>query len=185
MTTVGPGRVGPCRVDFCSEWQKLCHIWVKQVQLNTFCSIHHASKMLSFWVRAALKFCKWNSSTTTWDKALLRARFASLRFARNVVVDEFHLQNLKIALTRKLSILEACCIEQKVFGCTCFTHIWYNFCHPEQKSTRPDPTRPSRFWAAYYSKTMSFREKNYETKNIGLYHKSYVLKFGGVPLCSL
>ena len=44
-------------------------------------------------------------------------------FPQCIVVDEFHLQNLKIALTRKLSILEACCIEQKVFGCTCFTHI--------------------------------------------------------------
>ena len=114
-----------------------------------------------------------------------KAKRARKRALSHVVVDEFHLQNLKVAITRKLSILEACCIEQNVFVCTCFTHIWYNFCHPEQKSTRPDPTRPSRFWAAYYSKTMSFREKNYETKNIGLYHKSYVLKFGGVPLCSL
>ena len=77
------GRAGPGRVDFCSGWQKLYHIWVKQVQPNTFCSIQHASKMLSFRVRAILRFCKWNSSTTTWDKALLRARFASLRFARN------------------------------------------------------------------------------------------------------
>ena len=82
---VGPGRVGSGRVGsiFFSKWQKLYHIWVKQVQPNTFCSIQHASKMLSFRVRAILRFCKWNSSTTTWDKALLRARFASLRFARN------------------------------------------------------------------------------------------------------
>ena len=72
------------------------------------------------------------------------AKRARKRALSHVVVDEFHLQNLKVALTRKLSILEACCIEQKVFGCTCFTHIWYNFCHFEKKfdPTRPDPARP-------------------------------------------
>ena len=80
---------------------------------------------------------------------LLRAKRSEAKRARkralsHVVVDEFHLQNLKIALTQKLSILEACCIEQKVFGCTCFTHIWHYFCHPEQKSTRPGLARPSR-----------------------------------------
>ena len=43
---------------------------------------------------------------------LLRAKRSEAKRARkralsHVVVDEFHLQNLKIALTQKLSILEA------------------------------------------------------------------------------
>ena len=59
---------------------------------------------------------------------LLRAKRSEAKRARkralsHVVVEKFHLQNLKVALTRKLSILEAYCIEQKVFGCTCFSHI--------------------------------------------------------------
>ena len=52
------------------------------------------------------------------------AKRARKRALSHVVVHEFHLQNLKVALTRKLSILEACCIEQKVFGYTCFIHSY-------------------------------------------------------------
>ena len=44
--------------------------------------------------------------------------------------------------------------------------------------TRPDPARPSRFWGAYYSETMCFRENIYKTKNDHLLHKFNVLKFG-------
>ena len=65
-----------------------------------------------------------------WDHFthLLRAKRSEAKRARkralsHVVVDEFHLQNLKTAITQKLSILEVCCIEQNVFSYTCFTHI--------------------------------------------------------------
>ena len=52
-----------------------------------------------------------------------------------------------------------------------------------KKSTRPDPTRPlSRFWEAYYSETINFREKNYRTKNVYPNHKFFVLKFGNDPM---
>ena len=51
------------------------------------------------------------------------AKRARKRALSQVVVDEFLLQNLIIALTRKLSILEACCTDQNVFVCMCFTHI--------------------------------------------------------------
>ena len=51
------------------------------------------------------------------------AKRACKRALSHVVVDEFHLQNPKIALTQKINILEACCMAQKVFGCTCFTHL--------------------------------------------------------------
>ena len=59
---------------------------------------------------------------------LLRAKRSEAKRARkralsHVVVDEFHLQNLKTAITQKLSILEVWCMEQNVFSCTCFTHI--------------------------------------------------------------
>ena len=53
----------------------------------------------------------------------LRAKQARKRALSHVVVDEFHLQNFKAAITQKLSILEAWCIEQNVFSRTCFTHI--------------------------------------------------------------
>ena len=68
-----------------------------------------------------------------------------------------------------------------MFVCPHFTHIWHffvislNFVPP-----RPDPTRPSRFWDAYYYKTINFTEKNFKTKNVCLHHKTYVLKFGNV-----
>ena len=39
------------------------------------------------------------------------AKRARKRALSHVVVDEFHLQNLKIAPTQKLGILEACCVE--------------------------------------------------------------------------
>ena len=118
---------------------------------------------------------------------LLRPKRARKRALSHVVVHEFHLQNLKVAITRKLSILEVWCMEQKVFRLTCFTHIWHNFCHSEQKNrpgpTRPDPARPlSRFWEAYYSETINFREKNYRTKNVYPNHKFFVLKFGNDPM---
>ena len=64
-----------------------------------------------------------NNHTTLLVLVLLRAKRARKRALSHVVVDEFHLQNLIIALTRKLSIFEACCTEQKVFGCTGITHI--------------------------------------------------------------
>ena len=52
-----------------------------------------------------------------------------------------------------------------------------------KKSTRPDPARPSsRFWDAYCSETISFREKNYQTKNVYKSHKFFVLKFGNDPM---
>ena len=110
------------------------------------------------------------------------AKRARKRALSHVVVDEFHLQNLKTAITQKLSILEVWCIEQNVFSCTCFTHIWHNFCHSEQKN-RPGPTRPlSRFWDAYCSETINFRENNYRTKNVYPNHKFFVLKFGNDPM---
>ena len=36
----------------------------------------------------------------------------------------------------------------------------------------------SRFWEAYYSETIHFRENIYRTKSVYLHHKSFVLKFG-------
>ena len=45
-----------------------------------------------------------------------------------------------------------------------------------------DPTRPlSRFWDAYCSETINFRENNYQTKNVYLNHKFFLLKFGNDP----
>ena len=86
------------------------------------------------------------------------AKRARKRALSHVVVDEFHLQNLKIAITRKLSILE----------------IWCQKNHP---------ARPlSRFWEAYYSETINFREKNYRTKNVYPNDKFFVLKFGNDPM---
>ena len=49
--------------------------------------------------------------------------------------------------------------------------------------TRPDPARPSsRFWDAYCSETINFRENNYQTKNVYPNHKFFVLKFGNDPM---
>ena len=48
---------------------------------------------------------------------------------------------------------------------------------------RPDPARPSsRFWDAYYSETINFRENNYQIKNVYPNHKYFVLKFGNDPM---
>ena len=62
-------------------------------------------------------------------KYLLRAKRSEAKRARkralsHVVVDEFHLQNLKAAITQKLSILEVWCIEQiTLLFIHGFTHI--------------------------------------------------------------
>ena len=84
--------------------------------------------------------------------------------------------NFNFALARKRSILEVWCIEKKMFVCPHFTHIWHYFC----RIFKFWPGRPSRFWDAYYYKTINFREKNYQTKNVCLHHKTYVLKFDNV-----
>ena len=65
-----------------------------------------------------------------------------------------------------------------MFVCPHFTHIWHYFCRIFKFC--PGPAQPSRFWDAYYYKTINFREKNYQTKNVCLHHKTYVLKFGNV-----
>ena len=110
------------------------------------------------------------------------AERARKRALFHVVVEWNTWVNFNFALARKRSILEVWCIEKKMFVCPHFTHIWHYFCRIFKFWPGPAgrPAQPSRFWDAYYYKTINFREKNYQTKNVCLHHKTYVLKFGKV-----
>ena len=63
-------------------------------------------------------------------------------------------------------------------------HLWMNFKNSSHSTCGiiahviQTGLNVSRFWEAYYSETINFRENKYQTKSVYFHHKSFVLKFG-------